>query len=74
LALKAKEKNCLIIRGNSKDSPVGIPVRTTLKVPVLLWKSEWEQQLSSVTLWTTRSEKQPISKPTEEQLSDRSKV
>jgi hypothetical protein len=33
LALKAKEKNCLIIKGNSKNSPAGIPVRTTRKVP-----------------------------------------
>jgi hypothetical protein len=32
LALKAKEKNCLIIKGNSKDSPAGIPIRTTHKV------------------------------------------
>jgi hypothetical protein len=32
LALKAKEKNYLITRENSKDSPAGIPIRTTLRV------------------------------------------
>jgi hypothetical protein len=32
LALKVKEKSCLIIRENSKGSLVGIPVKTTLKV------------------------------------------
>jgi hypothetical protein len=32
LALKAKEKNCLIIRENSKDSLAGIPDKATLKV------------------------------------------
>jgi hypothetical protein len=32
LALKAKEKNCLITRESSKGSPAGIPVRTTPKV------------------------------------------
>jgi hypothetical protein len=32
LALKAKEGNCLTIKGNSKVSPTGTPARTTLKV------------------------------------------
>jgi hypothetical protein len=32
LALKAKEKSCLVIRESSKGSPTGIPIRTTLKV------------------------------------------
>jgi hypothetical protein len=32
LALKAKEKNCLIIRENFKGSPAGIPVRITTRV------------------------------------------
>jgi hypothetical protein len=32
LALKAKEKNSLIIRENFKDSPAGIPVRITSRV------------------------------------------
>jgi hypothetical protein len=31
LALKAKEKSCLIIRESSKGRPSGIPVRTTPK-------------------------------------------
>jgi hypothetical protein len=32
LALKVKEKSCLIIRESSKGSPARIPVRTTPKV------------------------------------------
>jgi hypothetical protein len=32
LALKAKEKNCLIISENSKGSPAGIPIRITRRV------------------------------------------
>jgi hypothetical protein len=30
--LKAKEKNCLIIRENFKGNPAGIPIRTTHRV------------------------------------------
>jgi hypothetical protein len=32
LALKAKEGNCLTIKGSFKVSPAGTPARTTLKV------------------------------------------
>jgi hypothetical protein len=32
LAWKAKEKICLITRESSKGGPIGIPVKTTLKV------------------------------------------
>jgi hypothetical protein len=74
LALKAKEKSYLITRESSKGSPVGIPVKTTLKVLSFAPEIRVGTTTTKYNALDNKVEGQPISEPIEEQHSDRSKI